>query len=353
MTPKSQKWMQLPRNIAIGHGIIADTARMCTELKLGRSAIVVTGRKTREIAGESVSDILSNDGFATDIAIVKNADQENIDATITAAENASFLVGVGGGTVIDVAKLASTMLDIPFLSVPTAAAHDGIASMRASIARDGDTVSVPAQAPLGIIADTEIIARAPYRFLASGCGDLISNYTAVLDWELAHRLRNAPYSEYAATLSRMTAQIVMDRAETIKPELEESARLVIKALVSSGVAMSIAGSSMPASGSEHKFSHALDKIAPEPALHGEQCGVGTIMMMYLHGGNWQQIRAALRTVGAPTTAAELGIPDRCIIDALVHASDIRPERYTILGAGLTEDAAMNVARITRVACVPG
>ncbi|KAF5416448.1 MAG: Glycerol-1-phosphate dehydrogenase [NAD(P)+] [Candidatus Methanogaster sp.] len=348
MTPKSQKWMQLPRNIAIGHGIIADTGRMCTELKLGRSAIIVTGRKTKEIAGESVSDILASDGFATDIAIVTNADQENIDATITAAEGASFLVGVGGGTVIDVAKLASTMLDIPFLSVPTAAAHDGIASMRASIARGGDTVSVPAQAPLGIIADTEIIAHAPHRFLASGCGDIVSNYTAVLDWELAHRLRNASYSEYAATLSRMTAQIVMDRAETIKPELEESARLVIKALVSSGVAMSIAGSSMPASGSEHKFSHALDRIAPEPALHGEQCGVGTILMMYLHGGNWQQIRDALRTVGAPTTAPELGIPDRCIIDALVHASEIRPERYTILGAGLTLDAAENVAKITGV-----
>jgi len=117
--------MQLPRNIAIGHGAIADTARMCIELKLGKRALVVTGRKTREIAGEAVADILSNDGFATDIAIVTNADQENIDSVVNAAENASFLVGVGGGTVIDVAKLASTMLDIPFLSVPTAAAHDG------------------------------------------------------------------------------------------------------------------------------------------------------------------------------------------------------------------------------------
>ncbi|MEA1907356.1 MAG: NAD(P)-dependent glycerol-1-phosphate dehydrogenase [Euryarchaeota archaeon] len=348
MTPKSQKWMQLPRSIAIGHGMIADTARMCTELKLGKRAIIVTGRKTREIAGESVSDILASDGFATDIEIVTNADQKNIDSVIETAENASFLVGVGGGTVIDVAKLASTMLDIPFLSVPTAASHDGIASMRASIARDGDTVSAPAQAPLGIIADTEIIAHAPHRFLASGCGDIISNYTAILDWQLAHRLRNTPYSEYAATLSRMTAQIVMDRAETIKPELEESARLVIKALVSSGVAMSIAGSSMPASGSEHKLSHALDRIAPKPALHGEQCGVGTIMMMYLHGGDWRQIRDALRRIGAPTTAAKLGVPDSCVIEALVHAHEVRPERYTILGAGLNKEAAENVARITGV-----
>ena len=348
MTPKSQKWMQLPRSIAIGHGMIADTARMCTELKLGQNAVIVTGRKTREIAGKSISNILTSGGFTTDITIVTNADQENIDNTITTAENAAFLIGVGGGTVIDVAKLASTMLDIPFLSVPTAAAHDGIASMRASIARDGDTVSVPAQAPLGIIADTEIIAHAPHRFLAAGCGDIISNYTAILDWQLAHRLRNTPYSEYAATLSRMTAQIVMDRAETIKPELEESARLVIKALVSSGVAMSIAGSSMPASGSEHKFSHALDRIAPEPALHGEQCGVGTILMMYLHGGNWQQIRDALRKIGAPVNAHELNIPDQYIIDALVHAHEIRPERYTILGAGLNKEAAENVARITGV-----
>lgn len=340
--------MQLPRSIAIGHGIIADTGRMCNELKLSGNALIVTGRKTRKIAGESVLNMLNNDGFPVDMAIVTTADQENVENVTNTARNVSFLIGVGGGTVIDVAKLASTRLDIPFLSVPTTASHDGIASMRASIAKDGDTVSVPAQAPLGIIADTEIIASAPYRFLASGCGDLISNYTAVLDWQLAHRLRNVPYSEYAAALSQMTAQIIMDAADTIKPELEESARLVIKGLVSSGVAMSIAGSSRPASGSEHKFSHALDRIAPEPALHGEQCGVGTIMMMYLHGGDWQHIRDALRTIGAPVTARELGIPDQCIIEALVHAHEIRPDRYTILGTGLTEDAAENVAGITGV-----
>src|SRR5256886_17639739 len=83
---------------------------------------------------------------------------------------------------------------------------------------------------------------------------------------------------------------------TINPRLEESAWFVCKALVSSGVAMSIAGSSRPASGSEHKFSHALDRIAKKPGLHGEQCGVGTIMMMYLHAGNWQEVRDALLAI---------------------------------------------------------
>ena len=113
--------------------------------------------------------------------------------------------------------------------------------------------------------------------------------------------------------------------------------------------MSIAGSSRPASGAEHKFSHALDQIADTPALHGAQCGIGTIMMMYLHGGDWEQVRKALKAVGAPTTAQQLNIPDEQIIQALVKAHEIKPERYTILGfKGLTEDAAGALAKTTMV-----
>ena len=129
----------------------------------------------------------------------------------------------------------------------------------------------------------------------------------------------------------MAARVIIENADSIKPDHETSARLVVKALVSNGVAMSIAGSSRPASGSEHMFSHAFYRIAPKPALHGEQCGVGTIMMMYLHGGNWQEIRDALKKIGAPATAEELGIEDKYIVEALLHAHSIRPERYTILG----------------------
>ena len=141
----------------------------------------------------------------------------------------------------------------------------------------------------------------------------------------------------------------MQDATNIKPRLEESAWIVCKALVSSGVAMTIAGSSRPASGSEHKFSHALDRIAKRPALHGEQCGVGTIMMMYLHSGNWEEVRDSLLAIGAPTTARALGVTDQEVVDALVHAHEIAKERYTILGdTGLTEEAAARLARITKV-----
>jgi glycerol-1-phosphate dehydrogenase [NAD(P)+] len=72
------------------------------------------------------------------------------------------------------------------------------------------------------------------------------------------------------------------------------------------------------------------------------------MMMYLHGGDWQEIRTALKAIGAPVNASELGIREEHIIKALLHAHEIRPERYTILGTGLTREAAEKVARITKV-----
>jgi glycerol-1-phosphate dehydrogenase [NAD(P)+] len=349
-TKGKKKWMQLPRDVVVGPDVIYDMKDVCDDLKLREGAFIVTGNNTKKIAGDVVFDLLSECGYVPSITVSKEASMAEVKKVAAQAKesNSKYLLGVGSGKSIDVAKLAATQLDLPFISVPTAASHDGIVSSRASIHDKGKKTSIEVNAPMAVIADTHIIAGAPYRLLAAGCGDIISNYTAVLDWELAHRLRNEPFSEYSAALSRMTAQILMDSPEDIKPEMESSVRIVVKALVSSGVAMSIAGSSRPASGSEHMFSHALDMLIPNTALHGEQCGIGSIMMMYLHGGDWKTIKECLEIIGAPTTAKELGIEDRYILEALLVAHKIRPERYTILGAGLTSEAAEKVARLTKV-----
>ena len=125
---------------------------------------------------------------------------------------------------------------------------------------------------------------------------------------------------------------------------EEGLRIVLEALISCGVAMSIAGSSRPCSGSEHLFSHALDRVAPKPALHGEQCGVGAIMMAYLQKKNWRMLREKLKLLDAPTSAEELGIEEKHIVEALYTAKEIRPERYTILNeVNLTRSTATSLA----------
>ncbi len=345
------KAMELPRNVVVGHDALMQVGDVCTSLKLGKRALLVADEITMKIAGASVEAQLSKKKIKVDEFLIPDATWQEVRGAEDRIRkgSADFALGVGGGRSIDVAKCASFNAGIPFVSVPTAASHDGVVSSRASITKGGEKVSLAAQTPIAVIMDTGIIAESPFRLLAAGCGDIISNLTAVKDWALARNLRNEYYSSYAAALSELAARLVIENAATIKPRLEESAWFVCKALVSSGVAMSIAGSSRPASGSEHKFSHALDRVAKKPGLHGEQCGVGTIMMMYLHSGNWEEVREALLAIGAPTTARALGVTDNEVVEALVRAHEIAKDRYTILGdTGLTEEAAERLARITKV-----
>ncbi|MDD1665928.1 MAG: NAD(P)-dependent glycerol-1-phosphate dehydrogenase [Methanomicrobiales archaeon] len=336
--------MQLPRDVIVGHGVLGQLPRVLEDLSLGESVLVITGRHTRAVAGKKVIAMLTRKYdtrtfLAEEIspAVIREAERE--------ARGAEILVAVGGGKIIDTAKIASFNTDRQFISVPTAASHDGIASASASVPTPEGNLSLKAHPPVAIVADTGIIASAPHRLLASGCADIISNLSAVLDWELAHRLRGETISEYASTLSRMTAEAMIRNADLVRPNTEETAWMVVKALVASGVAMSIAGSSRPASGGEHKFSHALDRIAPGKGLHGEKCGIGTIITLFLHGEDWREVREALKKIGAPTTPREIGIDDATAVEALLLASTIRPERFTILDTGITRDSAESLIRM--------
>lgn len=345
-------WIRLPRHVVVGHDVLEKTAALITELAVSGRPLIVSSPTPTRVAGTRVHDILTDMEYDPSSVTIEEASVTEVRRVVDAATDidASFLVAVGGGKVIDVTKMACHELGNGFISIPTAASHDGIVSGRSSVP-DGDTRhSVGVKPPLGVIADTEILADAPWELTTAGCADIISNYTAVKDWRLAGRLKGVPYSEYAAALSEMTAEMLVDSSETIRPGLEESAWIVVKALVSSGVAMSIADSSRPASGAEHLFSHQLDRIAPDTALHGHQVGVGSILVEYLHSGEsggWRRIQEALKTIGAPVTADELGVSESIVIEALTTAHEIR-DRYTILGNGMSESAAFEVARRTHV-----
>ena len=336
--------IELPRKILIGKGVIKNVGDVAKSLGLSGKAYIFLGKTGRELATKYVLNSLTACGFD----VVDNVRDEEELLRHAFDARPDFVVSVGGGTTIDLGKYAAFKLGVPFISVPTAASHDGIASPMVSLKVLKTPYSIKAKPPIAIIADVSVIMNAPHRLLASGCGDVLAKLTAVKDWRLAHMLKNEYYGEYAASLAEMSAKLVMKNAKLIGAHKEEGIRVVIEALVSCGVAMCIAGSSRPCSGSEHMFSHALDMIAPKPALHGEQCGVGTIMMAYLHGIDWKKIKEVLKVIGAPTTAKELGVEDEYIIRALVEAHKIRP-RYTILGdTGLTWEAAERLARVTGV-----
>ncbi len=354
------KTMVFPREIIVGHNTTSQIAELSGRISTGKSVLIVADKKTRKLSGDEIKKILLKANYVVKEKIVSSPTVKEVNSVINFSNKhkSELLLGVGGGSVIDVTKLAAYELKKPFVSVPTSAAHDGIASPRASLKHSKGSVSKTAVSPLAILADTKIVMKAPYRMLASGCADVISNISAVKDWQLAYRLKGEEYSSHAAVLAETAAQMLIENIDDIRPDTEESAWLAVKAMIVSGVAMSVAGNTRPASGSEHMFSHMLDHLGPgimlkgkrhKKPMHGEQCGVGAIMMVYLHGGNWEKIRDTLKRIGAPTTSEELGVSKKKIVEALVRAQEIRPERYTILGeTGLTKDAAKRLAKITGV-----
>ncbi len=330
--PSPYHYMQLPREVIVGKGTLQRVPEAVKRLNIKGPALIIAGQKSCEVAGKTVRDLLAKTGMDVDTLLVETS---TIRDVLTVEERIlewkpQVLFGVGGGTKIDVAKLSSAHQELPFVSVPTTVSHDGIASPLASIKGFGKPYSVMSQAPLAIIADTNAISQAPWRSVVSGCGDVIAKFTAVKDWKLAHAERGEYYGEYAASLALMSVKLVALNAEKIKQENEEGLRVLLEALISCGVAMSIAGSSRPCSGSEHLFSHALDMINPSQGMHGEQCGLGSIIIAYLYGANWKRIRDTLKRLGAPTTASELGVTNQDIVKALELAVTIRPDRYTIL-----------------------
>jgi len=343
--------MQLPREVIVGKGTLQRVPEVAKRLGLHGKALVMSDRICYDLAGKAVSDFLVQAGLTVDFLLIKSMTPRDISDIQNQIKKLKpqVLFGVGGGTIIDSAKVSSGSQNIPYISIPTSVSHDGIASPLASIKGSDKPYSVLAQSPLAIIADTNVIAQAPWRFVISGCGDVIAKFTAVKDWKLAHQKVNEYYGEYAASLALMSAKLVMENAELIVSRKDEGLRVLLEALISCGVAMSIAGSSRPCSGSEHLFSHALDMLNNHHAMHGEQCGVGSILTAYLYKSNWQKIRNTLKQIGAPTTAAELGVKDSEVIKALELAAKIRPERYTILHKlNLDFDACERTAKATEI-----
>lgn len=343
--------MELPRRVAAGDNIVRQVGELLRDLDLEKDTLILSGPIVKREIGTELCNSLQDSGFKWEWQLVGPSTFQEVERVTKLAlqRKVNFLIGAGGGRSIDIAKLASFNAKVPFVSIPTSASHDGISSPFGSVKGLDRPYSVVAKPPIAIIADTEVIAKAPFKLLIAGCGDLIAKLTAVKDWELSHIKTGEYYGRYSASLALLSANLIIDDANIISSHNKESVRVVVEALISSGVAAGIAGSSRPCSGSEHLFSHAMDIVAPGKGLHGEKCALGTIMMAKLHGMDYQSLRHSLKAMGLPAKASDIGASPDEIIEALVLAKDIRKERYTILDEmNLTANSARSLAEETGV-----
>ncbi len=236
------------------------------------------------------------------------------------------IVGLGGGKALDVAKYVSFLLRRPYLAVPTSLSNDGFCSPQSSLEIEGRRRSLPSAMPYGVVVDTATCLEAPEILWRAGIGDSVAKITAVADWKLAFHARGTPVNDFAALLSDATVfQLLASPSRDL-----EGIALLATALMLNGVAMEIAGSSRPASGSEHLISHALDALNPRPRLHGLQVGVATYLVSHLQRHGTERIAALFDATGFWDEIRRDPFIRADWVQAFRAAPGIKPGYYTVL-----------------------
>lgn len=299
--------------VVIGADAIPRLTQYCTETGR-RRLLLVADENTYPALGEAVEAALRGIGCEVSAVVFRGgevvADAHHLLRVLLASGGAGLaFVSVGSGTITDIARFVSHRTGGSFISVPTAPSVDGYTSIGAPLIVDGIKTTANAHAPLAIFADLAALCAAPRRMIAAGFGDMLGKHTSVADWRLAHLLWDLPYDEAIAQRSLRAVRACEEHAEQIAAASADGVRSLMEALIESGYCMLDFGSSLPASGSEHHFSHFWEmKFLREgrPAiLHGAKVGVAAILV----AGLYEQIGRISRQ-GAAAMLKDSRLPGR-------------------------------------------
>ena len=268
----------------------------------------------------------------------------------TTARDADAVVAVGGGRCLDVAKLVAAGAGIPLIAVPTQLSHDGVCSPVSVLPRieGGLAESLEAVAPHVAFFSIPTLIKSPITSLRAGIGDLLANPLALHDWKLASDAGLEQIHHDAWHLSAESFRLIEPLLE--EPLVRESVQpgligLLAHALVTSGFAMLMVGTSRPVSGAEHKISHAIDELFGGRAHHGAQVAFASLVSVALHGLDVESFRRCLVNLGLPHHPRQLGLSEDDMVNVLLRAPNTRPGRFTVLeSAALDAPAAAGVVR---------
>lgn len=337
-----------PVRMQIAFGAMDEIPALLNDLEFGTNGLIVDDMNTRNVAGVSIAKGLKQHNISVSEVIVDKPDEYNVAKVEREIQPGHFVIGVGGTSVLDIAKLAAERQRAKYVLFSTGLANSGIVSKTASIYVDGRKESFPVKLADAVVVDLAIVSAAPAWMFGAGFGDLVIEATAVKDWQLGRDEVGEAYCESIGDLEIECLDEVLGNIDSIRSRTPSGVECLVDALVVAGLGMAMWGSSRPSSGSEHMWSHWLEHYAEENNLpqgrHGEQVGIGTLLMAKyheVHNPNWwekekyptyqaESLMKSLRKVQAPSTLREIGITTDLAVDAFVGAWEYRKERYTIL-----------------------
>ncbi|MDF2670229.1 MAG: glycerol-phosphate dehydrogenase [Paenibacillus sp.] len=314
------------------------------------------------LKADSRGDVVADEG--TLVQILLDIPQQSTDV----------IIAVGSGTIHDLVRFAAFKMGKPFLSIPTAPSVDGFTSVGAPLIIKGVKTTIPAIAPSAIFADLNVLMEAPRSLVSAGFGDMLGKYTSLFDWRFSNIAAQEPYCPVSAEMTREALSDCIRHADDIAERNENGIRVLMNALIQSGIAMLLFGQSHPASGSEHHLSHYWEmeylKLGRKQLLHGAKVGIACaqISQLYHHivksehflkvnsveeqyspalasiRSNWEHIaklvehipspdiiRSLLERTGGPSTPEAIGISEELLKRSLLEAHKVR-NRYTMLKA---------------------
>ena len=271
----------------MGNNILHLVPQTFKELFPGRTAIIVADKNTWRVAGEHVFELMQKSSIECGVFLFPesefHADWDHIQ-TVDALldQTGSVAISVGSGTINDLCKLTAHHHHQSYLSVATAASVDGYTSFGASITYEGLKQTFECPAPIALIADIDIIAKAPKEMTAAGYADLAAKIPAGAEWMIADLFGTEPIIPEAWHMLQDVLDKMLSDPEGVAAGKTEAIGALFEGLTLSGFAMQAARSSRPASCCEHLFSHILDmthhRFHGKLQSHGIQVAVGTLTM---------------------------------------------------------------------------
>jgi glycerol-1-phosphate dehydrogenase [NAD(P)+] len=324
------------RSASVTHSVVVERdalTRLPAEvraLRPGRACRIVADPNTMDAAGRRAFAMLQAAGIALEEPIVLRESPRVKPRADTARDLASqlcatgaFPIAVGSGVVNDITKYAAELAHTPYVCVATAASMDGYAASGAALLDEGFKRTLRCAPPVAVIADLEVIVRAPARMVAWGYGDLAGKLVAGADWLVADAAGEEPLAPGPFALVQDHLREWLSEPDRVAAHDVDALRGLMHGLLISGFAMQAHGNSRPASGSDHQLSHLWEMerltVDGEPAAHGACVGVGAVAMLVLY--EWmlaRDVAAAAARVDARTAI------DRERIEAEVEASFAEP-----------------------------
>lgn len=272
------------KDVRIASGLVNHVGEILKENGFSKNLLLVADKNTLK-AAEGIVESLK--GFSVEYKIyddlrVATMDDVNSVEALIAGRDISVL-SVGSGSINDTCRLSSARQDKKLCIFATAPSMDGFASYSAPIVAGGFKSSYSAKSPEVIIGDTKILANAPTALKSAGFGDMIAKYVGLVDWEISTLLTGEYYCEKIANLTRSAVDELMEMADKVTVNDEYTAGKIFEALLKTGIGMSFAQNSRPASGSEHIIAHLIECVELRdniiPNFHGEDVGVCTLEML--------------------------------------------------------------------------